>query len=105
MGMIKYYHALKRAGKSADDDQSEGLLSLESLLKKFKKVLDKQSTASYNKQAALREAVSRTLKIEQYRMLEWKPLKVLEKDHKQFQKVIQGRKRLCLRKQDLTLCK
>ena len=49
-------------------------------------MLDKQSTASYNKQAALREAVSRTLKIEQYRMLEWKPLKVLEKDHKQFQK-------------------
>ena len=33
MGMIKYYHALKHAGKSADDDQSEGLLSLESLLK------------------------------------------------------------------------
>ena len=57
-------------------------------------MLDKRSTASYNKQAALREAVSRALKIEQYRMLEWKPLKVLEKDHKQFQKVIQGRKRL-----------
>ena len=68
-------------------------------------MLDKRSTESYNKQAALREAVSRTLKIEQYRMLEWKPLKVLEKDHKQFQKVIQGRKRLGLRKQDLTLCK
>ena len=33
MGMIKYYHALKRVGNSTDDDQSEGLLSLERLLK------------------------------------------------------------------------
>ena len=33
MGMIEYYHALRRAGKSADSDQSEGLLSLERLLK------------------------------------------------------------------------
>ena len=37
MGMIKYYHALKRVGNSTDEDQSEGLLSLERLLKIIQK--------------------------------------------------------------------
>ena len=53
---------------------------------------------AYNNKAVARQH-SRTLKIEQYRMLNG-TFKVMENDCKQFQKVIQGRKRIVSEKRD-----
>ena len=64
----------------------------------FKKSVDNLGLVWYYNKAVARQH-SRTLKIEQYRMLNG-TFKVMENDYKQFQKVIQGRKRIVSEKRD-----